>query len=184
MYNWIYGAFMSISKAGIPFKVAKEMHPSIIQALINVCSKTRSSIMDLSASIGMCSFSKNSFIISTSIFLYNHLSPYRQHILSGPTKALGATSWIWSWIWRFLCKCWSLSLKWPHLSLMPSLFTFLILTLLSRNVLGGCLIMSKLSTCINIMHSFSSFCCMPHIFLSLYLQSVVSTKELPFIWGG
>jgi hypothetical protein len=44
--------------------------------------------------------------------------------------------------------------------------------------------MSKLSTCINIMHSFSSFYCVPHIFLSFYLQNVFSTKKLAFIWGG
>jgi hypothetical protein len=43
------------------------------------------------------------------------------------------------------------------------------------------LIVSKLSTCINIMHSFSAPYCMPHIFLSLYLQNVVPTKEIPFI---
>jgi hypothetical protein len=75
---------MFISKAGRPPKVAKEMHPSIIHALIDVCSKTRSSIMDLSASTGMCSFSKNSFIISTSNFLYNHISPQHYQGLPKP----------------------------------------------------------------------------------------------------
>jgi hypothetical protein len=30
LYNWTNRAFMSISKANKPFKVAKEMHPSIV----------------------------------------------------------------------------------------------------------------------------------------------------------
>jgi hypothetical protein len=65
-----------------------------------------------------------------------------------------------------------------------SMFTASILTLLSRNTQGGCLSVSKLFTCINIMHSSSSFYCMPHIFLFIYLHNVVSTKEFPFIrWG-
>jgi hypothetical protein len=37
---------------------------------------------------------------------------------------------------------------------------------------------NKLSTCINIMHSFNFFCCVPHTFISLYLESVVSTRSL------
>jgi hypothetical protein len=41
--------------------------------------KTGSLVANLSTSIGMCSFSKNSFIIFTSNFLFDHLSPYRQH---------------------------------------------------------------------------------------------------------
>ncbi len=45
------------------------------------------------------------------------------------------------------------------------------------------LTVSKLSTSINIIHSFNSFYCMPHIFLSFYLQNVVSTEELAFIQG-
>ncbi len=44
-----------------------------------------------------------------------------------------------------------------------------------KNALGGCLTMNKLSTCINIMHSFSFVFCMPHNFLSFYLQNVIST---------
>ncbi len=40
---------------------------------------------------------------------------------------------------------------------------------LVKKVLEGCLTLSKLSTCINIMYSFSSFWFMPHIFFSLYL---------------
>jgi hypothetical protein len=70
---------MFIYKVSRPFKVVKEMHLSTIQALINVCSKTRSLVANLSTSIGMCSFSKTSFIISTSKNLFDHLSPYRQH---------------------------------------------------------------------------------------------------------
>jgi hypothetical protein len=58
------------------------------------------------------------------------------------------------------------------------------MTFLSRNVRKCCLIMSELSTCINIMHSFSYFCCMPHTFLFFYLQNVISAKELPSIRGG
>jgi hypothetical protein len=58
------------------------------------------------------------------------------------------------------------------------------LILLSRNAQGGYLAMNKLSICINIMHYFNSFYCMPDTFFFLYLQSVVSIKEHPFIWGG
>ncbi len=75
-------------------------------------------------------------------------------------------------------------MKWPHPSLMSSIFIALILTLLSKNAPGGCLIVNKLSTYITIIHSLSFFYCMLHLFLSLYLQNVVSRKELPFIWGG
>jgi hypothetical protein len=53
--------------------------------------------------------------------------------------------------------------------LMLNMFTTFLLTLLSRNTPRGCLIVSKFSTCINIMHSFSSFCCMPHTFFYFYL---------------
>jgi hypothetical protein len=53
---------MFISKVGRPSKAAKEMHLAIIQALINVCSKTRSFVADLFISIGMCLSSKNSFL--------------------------------------------------------------------------------------------------------------------------
>jgi hypothetical protein len=70
-------AFMSISKVGEPFRVAKEMHPSTVQALIDVYSKTRSSIADLSTSTVMCYFSKNSFTIFASKNFSNHLSPYK-----------------------------------------------------------------------------------------------------------
>ncbi len=81
-------------------------------------------------------------------------------------------------IWRFLRRCWNLSLKWPCSSLTLSMFTVSILTFLSKNAPRGCLIVNKLSTCINIMHSFSFFCCVPHTFISLYLESVVSTRSL------
>jgi hypothetical protein len=43
------------------------------------------------------------------------------------------------------------------------------------------LIVNKLSTWINIIHSFSFFYYMPHTFLFFYLQNVVPTKELAFI---
>jgi len=67
----------------------------------------------------------------------------------------------------------NLSLKWPHLNLTLSMFTTSILTFMSRNVGGGCLIMNKLSTCIHIMHSCSSFYCMPHTFHSLFICKVL-----------
>ncbi len=44
--------------------------------------------------------------------------------------------------------------------------------------------MNKLTTSINIMHSFDSLCCMPHIVLSLILQIVISIENPPFIWVG
>ncbi len=75
-------------------------------------------------------------------------------------------------------------MKWPCPSLTQNMFITSILTLLSRNVRKCCLTMNKLSTCINIMHSFNYFCCMPHTFLFFYLQNVISAKELPSIWGG
>jgi hypothetical protein len=60
--------------------VVKEMHPFIVQALINICSKIGSFVVDLFTSTNMClTFSKKSFTISTSKNLSNHLSPYRQH---------------------------------------------------------------------------------------------------------
>jgi hypothetical protein len=75
LYNWMDRASMSISTADRPFRAAKEMHPFTIQDLIDVCSKTKSFVADLSASIGMCSFSKKSFTIFASKFVSNHLSP-------------------------------------------------------------------------------------------------------------
>jgi hypothetical protein len=57
----------------------KKMYLVIIQALINVCSKIRSFVVDLSTSTGMCPSSKNSFSIFASKFLSNHLSPCEQH---------------------------------------------------------------------------------------------------------
>jgi len=66
---------MSISKASRPFRVAKEMHPPTILALIDVYSKTKSFVADLSTSTCMCSFSKISFTIPTSKKNSDHLSP-------------------------------------------------------------------------------------------------------------
>jgi hypothetical protein len=73
-------------------------------------------------------------------------------------------------------------LKWSRLTLNSSIFTTLTLTSLSRNAWGGCLTMSKLTICINILDSFKKFCYMPHIFFFFDLQSVVSNKEPPIIW--
>jgi hypothetical protein len=70
LYNWTDKVSMSISKASRPFKVPKEMYPSTIQALINVCSKIKSFVADLSTSTHICYFSKK---------LSYHISPYRQH---------------------------------------------------------------------------------------------------------
>jgi sensor histidine kinase YesM len=77
LYNWMDKVAMSISKANRLFRVAKEMHPPTILALIDVYSKTRSFVADLSTSTCLCSFSKISFIIPTSKKLSNHLSPYK-----------------------------------------------------------------------------------------------------------
>jgi hypothetical protein len=79
LYNWMNRASMSISKVDKPFLALKEMHFSTIQTLIDVYSKTRSSIMDLFASTCMCSFSKKSFTISAFKKKIDHLSPYMQH---------------------------------------------------------------------------------------------------------
>jgi hypothetical protein len=103
--------------------------------------------------------------------------------VSGPTKALGVTSWLWSQIWSFLWRCWSLSLKRWHPTLITCIFTILTLVLLSKNTQGGCLTVNKLTTYINIMHSFDSLYCMPHNVLSFD----VSIEEPPFIrvgWNG
>jgi hypothetical protein len=81
--NWMDKASMFVSKADKPFEAIKEMHPSTIQALINVCSKIGSSIMDLFASTNMCS-SKTSFTIFESKNLFDHFSPYKQHCQSLP----------------------------------------------------------------------------------------------------
>jgi len=70
---------MFISKARKPFRATKEMHLATIQALINVYSKIRSFVVDLSTFTNMCPSSKNSFIIFASKKLSNHLSPCRQH---------------------------------------------------------------------------------------------------------
>ncbi len=66
LYNWMDKASMSLSKAGRPFRATKEMHLAIIQALIDVCSKTRSYVADLFTSTCMCFSSKNSFTIFAS----------------------------------------------------------------------------------------------------------------------
>jgi hypothetical protein len=91
LYNWTNMASMSISKVGKPFRAAKEMLFVTIQTLIDVCSKTGSSIADLFASTGMCPSSRNSFSIFASNIVSNHLSPCRQHY-----QGLGAISWLWS----------------------------------------------------------------------------------------
>jgi hypothetical protein len=59
LYNWTSRASMSISKVDMPFKVAKEVHFVIVQALIDVCSKIKSSIADLFTSTSMCPSSRN-----------------------------------------------------------------------------------------------------------------------------
>jgi hypothetical protein len=70
LYNWMDRAFMCISKVDKPFKAANGLHHATIQALIDVCSKTQSSVVDFSASIGICFSSKNSFIIfASNLFL-------------------------------------------------------------------------------------------------------------------
>jgi hypothetical protein len=79
LHNWIDRASMSISKVRRPFRAAKEMHLVTIQVLIDIYSRTRSYVVDLSTSLGMCLSSKNPSSISMSIFLSNHLSPYMQH---------------------------------------------------------------------------------------------------------
>jgi hypothetical protein len=99
LYNWMDRASMSISKVGRPFKAIKEMHFATIHALIDVCSKTRSFVADLSTSTSMC-FSKNPFSIFTSKIVSNHLPPYRQHCQGLPKPWV--PSWFWNHIWRFL----------------------------------------------------------------------------------
>jgi hypothetical protein len=79
LYNWMDRASMFIFKAGRPFKVAKEMHLAIVHALIDVCSKIKSFVANLSTSTSMCFSSRNSFIISASKFLFDHFSPCRKH---------------------------------------------------------------------------------------------------------
>ncbi len=79
LYNWTDRASMFISKADIPFRAAKEIHHVTIQAVIDVCSKIESSIVDLFASTSLCFSSKNSFTIFALKFLFDHLSPCRQH---------------------------------------------------------------------------------------------------------
>jgi hypothetical protein len=64
LYNWMDRASMFISKASMPFKATKEMHLVMVHTWIDVCSKTRSFIMNLFTSIGMCLSSRNSFSIS------------------------------------------------------------------------------------------------------------------------
>jgi hypothetical protein len=55
------------------------MHLAIVQALIDIYSKTGSSVTDLSTSTGMCLSLKNSFSIFASKIMSNHLSPCEQH---------------------------------------------------------------------------------------------------------
>ncbi len=91
LYNWTNRASMSISKADRPFRVAKEMHIGIVQALIDVCSKVGSFIVDLSTSKNMCFSSKNSQSLhqkkSLTIFhlVGNNFKAYqslRRHIMA------------------------------------------------------------------------------------------------------
>ncbi len=70
---------MFISKVDKPFKATKEMHLAIVQALIDIYSKTGSSVTDLFTSIGMCLTLKNSFSFFASKIMSNHLSPCEQH---------------------------------------------------------------------------------------------------------
>jgi hypothetical protein len=91
LYNWMDRAFMSLSKAGGPFRAANEMHLVTVRTLINVYSKTRSYVADLFISIGMCPSSRIVFqslnqISCVTIFHYARNSEL------GPTKALGAAS--------------------------------------------------------------------------------------------
>ncbi len=140
LYNWIERASMFISKANKLFKATKKMHLSIFQALINVCSKTRSFVVNLSPSTSMCSFSKNSFTIFASKILFDHLSPYKQHNQGLPKpwaphhgfgvgyrgfyKGVRTSRWSGhAWTWCQAC-------------LMPSMFIASILSLMLRNTLG------------------------------------------------
>jgi hypothetical protein len=82
LYNWMNRASMFISKANRPFKAIKEMHFATIYALIDVYSKTRSSVVDLYASTCMCLSSKNS---SQSLHQKNCLTIF--HLVGNTIKA-------------------------------------------------------------------------------------------------
>jgi hypothetical protein len=53
IYNWMDMSSTMMSTVGKPFWVAKEMHSFMLQALIGVCSKAGSFVIDLSTSIGL-----------------------------------------------------------------------------------------------------------------------------------
>jgi hypothetical protein len=71
-------ASMFISKVGRPFKVIKEMHLALYRLWPMFASREDLFVADLSTSTSMCYSLKNSFIIFTSNFFSNHLSPCRQ----------------------------------------------------------------------------------------------------------
>ncbi len=53
IYNWMDMSSMMMSKVGKPFWVAKEIHSFMLQALIGVCSKAGSFVIDLFASTSL-----------------------------------------------------------------------------------------------------------------------------------
>ncbi len=136
----------------------------MVEALINVCSKIGFSFVDY-LHPHVCALLQEFFFQSLHQILCLTTFTMQATVL-GPNKALGATSWLWSQIWRFYGRCWSLSLKLSHPTLILRIFIVLRLVFLLKNVQGGCLTMSKLTTCINIMHSFNSLYCMLHTILS------------------
>jgi len=52
-YNCIDNNTMTLSNFGKPFRVAKEMHPLALEALIGACSKLGSFVVDFATLTGM-----------------------------------------------------------------------------------------------------------------------------------
>jgi hypothetical protein len=79
LYNYIDASSMNKSKNGKPFWVAKEIHLMILQALKEICSQSKSLVVDLFTFIGSFRFlSFGSFLAFFPIFFSNFHAPSRQ----------------------------------------------------------------------------------------------------------
>jgi len=158
---------MSISKVNRPFRVAKEMHLATIQALIDIYSKTRSYVANLSTTSCMCLLQKihfqslHHFFCLTIFHLTSNIVKACQslgcHIL-----ALELDMEVFTKVLKPFVEAAMLELDTEHVHYFE-------IDSLVKKRLNRLFDYEQAFTCINIMHSFSYLCCMPPTFLSLYL---------------
>ncbi len=91
LYNYTDASSMSKSKNGKPFRAAKEIHHVTLQALIEVCSQSKSLVADLSAllqNVGAIHESPFTRLVNSLLFhwsLFTTSSEFTQNLV----KSLG-----------------------------------------------------------------------------------------------